>query len=91
MTIRVQIEHATHAITAHLHAVPRVGDRIVCAFPSSGLPRLFLLVSGVSHYQQADFEGKECTEPFGIAVTTEGDPEHEERNQAAIAALLGKK
>lgn len=91
MTIPVQIEFGNHAITASLHALPRVGDKIFCAFPSSGVPKMFLVVTGVHHRQSVDFDGKECPEPFWITLTTDGDPAQQELNDAAIASLLNKK
>lgn len=88
MTIPVQIEHGNHAITAHLHAVPRVGDTLTCAFPSSGVPKVILLVKCVSHHQVGDFDGKECREPFHISVTTDDHPDHVEQNRAALARAM---
>ena len=91
MTIPVQIEHGNHAISTHLNALPRPGDHIECAFPSAGIPKLFLVVKEVWFHQTADFEGKECKEPFRIVVTTDGDPDQREHNEAVFKKLISGK
>jgi hypothetical protein len=84
MNFTVQIEFGAHAISAQVHALPRPGDKIVCAFPSAGIRRVFLVVKYVSFRQTSEFEGKECREPFGIVVFMEGDPEQRAHNEAAL-------
>ena len=93
MTFPVQIEHHSHAIVAHLHALPRPGDRITCSFPTAGIPTLFLVVKLVYFHQPAasEIDGKECREPFRIAVTTEGDPDHREHNESVFQRLAADK
>jgi hypothetical protein len=90
MTFPVQIEYGTKDITAHLHALPRPGDRIHCAFPSAGISRVFLVVKYVSFRQLGDFVGKVCREPFGIVVWAVDDPDHLEHNKAAFPKLDGR-
>jgi hypothetical protein len=91
MTFPVQIELGNHAISTHLHALPRPGDHIHCAFPSAGIPKLFLVVKEVWFHQLSDFEGKECREPFRTVVTTDGDPAHAEHNDAVFKKLVSGK
>jgi hypothetical protein len=91
MTFPVKIEHGNHAITAHLHALPRPGDRITCEFPSSGIAMVFLVVTGVNFHQPSTFEGKECPDPFWIAVTTDGDPDQRAHNEAVFEKFAATK
>jgi hypothetical protein len=58
-----------------MHALPRVGDHIHCAFPASGIPKLFFIVKRVYFHQTADCEGRECREPFANVITVDDVPE----------------
>jgi len=42
----------------------------------------------VCFHQESDFEGRECREPFAIIVTTDDDPDHIERNRAALEQAM---
>ena len=92
MTFPVRIEMGNHVIHTQMHALPRVGDRINCAFPASGVPRMHLIVKTVRFHQTADFEGRESKEPFAIVVFTDGDPDPELRklNEEAMAKVMSK-
>lgn len=88
MTIPVQVEFGNHVLNTQMHALPSVGDRVTCNFPTSGVPTLVLQVSRVHFHQPpGEFEGRACPEPFGIVVTTEDDPEFAAKNKAVLAAL----
>jgi hypothetical protein len=87
MTFPVQIEFGSKAISTTMYALPRPGDHITCAFPSAGIPQLFLVVREVWFHQPGEFEGKECRDPFRIVVTTDGDPAHVEQNEGVFKKL----
>jgi len=89
MTFPVRIEHGNHVINTQMHALPREGDRLHCAFPASLPVKLFLRVDHVWFHQPVDFEGRDCPEPFTIVVTTEEDPKFKKENTAAMKTLLG--
>jgi hypothetical protein len=89
MSIPVQVQFCNHVLQTHMPALPRVGDRVSCSFPASGIPRLYLQVARVYFHQpHVDFEGKECPEPFSVVVTTEDDPDHATKNAAAFKKLV---
>lgn len=87
-TIPVKIEFGNAVTLAHLHALPRVGDTLLCCFPqiiSGG--RLGLIVTGVCHFQVGErFDGREDLDPFLISICTELDPALQQSNDAARAA-----
>ncbi len=89
MSIPVQIEFGNHVVHAKFYALPRVGDKIDVAFPASGIPRLLLRVTSVNFHQPCEFEGRDCPEPFLMAITTDDDPKFAERNAAEIMKVAG--
>jgi hypothetical protein len=70
-----------HSTEVRVHAVPRVGDRISCAFASSGIPTVHLVVTRVLHREQ------QPDEPLAVIVTTDGDPEMQEHNDRIFEKL----
>ncbi len=88
VTIPVLIEYGNHTTAAYLHALPRVGEKMSCAFPASGIPRLFLVVTGIAHRQVREFDGDECRDPFAIFVLTDDDPMHAAENRTVFEKLI---
>jgi hypothetical protein len=88
MTFPVRIEHGNHVINTQMHALPREGDRVHCAFPASLPVMLYLRVAHVWFHQPGEFEGRDCPEPFNIVITTEGDPKFKKENAAAMKKLV---
>jgi hypothetical protein len=70
MPFPVIIQHGSHNASVRVYALPRSGDRMNCAFPSSGIPPLHLVVERVYFREPSD-----PAEPFAIVVMTEGDPD----------------
>jgi hypothetical protein len=67
MTIQVQIELGNHVVHARVPALPREGDFIECAFPTSiGDEPLFLKVQRVHFHQphNATFDGQGMPRAF---------------------------
>lgn len=91
MSFPVKIEMGGHVIYGPMHALPRVGDKLTCAFPASGIPELNLQVTGVSFQQTQAHEGREFTEPMPIVVTVDDDPEFKKSNDRKMRELLEPK
>jgi hypothetical protein len=91
MTIPVQIQFGNHVLNAQLHALPRVGDGIICCFPASiSDEKLGLIVTGVGHLQIGHvFDGRKDPEPFFISITTDLDPALQQNNEAVMNKAAG--
>lgn len=87
MTFPIQIEHGNHMITIQTHAVPSVGDTIICALPSVSDEVLVLRATRISFRQHRI----DANDPLLISVVTEGHPEHRKHNEAIFAVALGTK
>ena len=91
MTIPVKIEMGGPVLLAQMHAVPRIGEKLRCAFPAVGIEeRLHLVVTSVIHHQVGTPEAREDREPFAIIVLVEGDPSPElkKHNEAVMAKVV---
>jgi len=89
MTIPVSIQMGGSVVNAQMHAVPRVGDKLRCAFQAVGIcERLHLVVTSVIHHQVGTPAGREDREPFAVIVLVDGDPEHKKLNDAVMAKVV---
>jgi len=87
MTLPVSVQFGNHSVVATMPSLPRTGDRVCCAFPSSiGDEHLTLIVERVYFHQPPDtkFEGKECPHPFFVVVSADGAPEAKTENDAIM-------
>ena len=89
MTIPVRIQMGVAVVDAQMHAVPRVGDKLRCAFHGDGIgERLHLVVTSVVHHQVGEPAGHHHDpEPFAVIVTVERDPAEKKHNEAVMERL----
>jgi hypothetical protein len=91
-TIPATVRYFQHERDVWMFALPHVGDRVMCFFPTTlGEARpLFLVVESIFHSQlRAQYEDPLKPEALCITVSTHLDPDQQQANEMTLSAEGG--